>query len=142
MVTGMIRKILLITGVLVLLILVPIGYQFGIALRFWPPLTRPPGVSRSARYVSLFDMGTWFDCAVNASRNTNTCKAWSRTGQLLADGEFQVENENRAADASELRPLLVSCDKKDGKLVKVIYLAGQKGNFSKRLIAVDNQKCG
>lgn len=141
MVSGMIRKILLIIGVLVLLIVVPSGYQLGISLGVWPPLTRPPGVSRSARYVSFFEMPAWFDCSVNASRNTNTCKAWNRRGRLLADGEFQVENENRAAIASELRPVMVGCDKKDGKLVKVIYLGGQMGISGKRLIAVDNQKC-
>ncbi len=108
-------------------------YHAGIVFGLWQPLRRPPGVSPSAQYVSLVEEGTWFDCSVDSARNVDVCKAWNSDGQLIADGDFRLEGENRAATKSELHPTHVA--RGDGH-VWMIYLNGKEGTFSKTLVPV------
>ena len=105
----------------------------GVVVGLWQPLTRPPSVSRSARYVTLVEDGTWFECIVDTSRNVNKCRAWTSEGLLIADGEFQLEDENRAATQEELKPSRVAVS--EGR-VHWIDLFGKGGAFSKRLLPV------
>lgn len=128
-----IRRAILIAVILVLLAAAWPAYNFGIALGFWQPITRPKGVPRSARYVSLLEDGTWFDCSVDARRDLDVCKAWTQDGKLIADGEFRLEGEGRAASKSELRPSRVLTT--NGRAY-MIYLFGDHGAFSKVLVPV------
>jgi hypothetical protein len=128
-----IKRILLIgTGLAALVAAVP-AYHLGIVFNLWQPLTRPRGVSSSAHYVSIVEEGTWFDCHVDFKRNVDACKAWDPDGRLIADGDFLLEEENRPASESELRPTHVACG--DGHVWR-IDLYGKDGNFSKTLVPV------
>jgi hypothetical protein len=127
---------LIVSGLIVLAAAWP-AYNVGIALGLWQPITRPIGVSRSARYVSLLEDATWFDCSVDLNRDVDVCKAWTPTGKLIADGEFRLEGEARAASKSELRPSRVLA--KNGKAY-MIYLVGQRGAFSKALVPVSSER--
>lgn len=104
-----------------------------VALGIWQPIVRPKGVSSSAVYVSLLEDATWFDCTIDVRRDVNICKAWSWTGQVIADGEFRLETESRAATKKELRPSLVQGT---NGVASRIYLFGEKGAFSKALIPI------
>src|SRR5579864_3830116 len=127
----MVRRILLIgIGLVALVGAFPV-YNLGIALNLWQPFTRPRGVSPSARYVSIVDEGTWFDCRVDWKRNVDVCKAWDPNGRLIADGDFLLERENRPASESELHPTHVA--RGDGHVWR-IDLYGKDGNFSKTLV--------
>ena len=110
-----------------------LAYTLGIVLGFWQPVTRPKGVSPSARYVSLIEDGTWFDCSIDLDKDVNICKAWTWTGRLIADGEFRLENEGRAATKLELRPTLVQVT--NGR-ASMIYLFGERGAFTKILVPI------
>lgn len=108
-------------------------YIVGVAFGIWQPLSRPSDVSSAARYVSWIEDGTWFDCAVDSKRNVNSCKAWDSSGQLLADGDFRVECQGRAATKAELRPSFVSSSGGHGY---AIYLYGKEGARSLALLPV------
>lgn len=111
-------------------------YIFGVVFGIWQPMTRPTGVSSTARYVSWIEDGTWFDCAVDSKRNVNTCKAWDSDGRLLADGDFRLECQGRAATKAELRPSAVSSSGGHGY---AIYLYGDKGARSRTLVPVTTE---
>jgi hypothetical protein len=132
----MIRRVVLICGALLLLIFVPRIYENGVWLGFWQPLIRPPGVSKSARYISLVEEATWFDCQVDLKRDVDVCRAWKEDGRLIVNGDFRLEDENRAASKSELRPSRVLLDA--GMRSYMIYLFGQNGAFSKILVPVNS----
>jgi len=128
----MIRKIIVIgIGAVLFAAAWPL-YNLGVAFRLWQPL-RPAGVSPSARYVSLIEDGTWFDCTVDSQRNVNVCRAWNTSGKLVADGQFRLEGDGRAAIGSELRPSRVLGT--DGKAY-MIYLFGEHGALSRALVPV------
>ncbi len=119
---------------------VPVIYRMGIGFAFWPPLTRPTGVPKTAYFVSTFKEETWFDCRVDQIKDVDVCQAWDANGRLLTSGEFRLEDEDRAAKASELRPSQVAPLSENGKL-QMIYLYGSSGEVSGRvLIPVVNGK--
>jgi hypothetical protein len=124
-------------GVAVFLIAVtPRIYIFGVTFGLWQPLTRPLGVSSTARYVSWIEDGTWFDCVVDSKRNVDTCRAWGSDGRLLADGDFRLECQGRAATEAELRPS--SVDSSGGRGY-AIYLFGEQGARSRTLLPVTSE---
>jgi hypothetical protein len=120
---------------LALIVLVPGVYVCGVVFGLWQPVTRPPGVSATARYVSRIEDGTWFDCSVNSERNVDICKAWGSDGRFLADGDFRLECEARPATKAELRPSAVNSS---GGHAYAIYLFGERGAESKILVPVTN----
>jgi hypothetical protein len=79
-------------------------YPYGIAFGLWQPIVRPFGVSPSARYVSVIEDGSWFDCSIDEKRNVNVCRVWDSEGQLRTSGDFQYEDQHRAARRDELYP--------------------------------------
>jgi hypothetical protein len=109
-------------------------YTLGVAFGFWQPVRRPSGVPATARYVSLIEDGTWFQCSVDAKRDLNFCRAWAQDGKLLANGYFRLQDEGRAATQSELRPSRVL--RTNGRAY-MIHLFGAKGAFSRALVPVD-----
>lgn len=119
-------------GVILIVVVRPV-YILGAVLGLWQPLTRPASVSLAARYVSRIEDGIWFDCVVDTKRNVNVCKAWDDKGHLIADGDFRLKGENRAATQAELRPSAVMSG--DGHAY-MIYLFGNQGAHSKVLIPV------
>jgi len=112
-------------------------YVFGVVFGIWQPITRPPGVSLVARYVSWLEDGTWFDCAVDSRRNVDTCKAWDSDGRLLAAGDFRLECQGRAATKAELHPSSVSSS---GGRVYAIYLFGKDGARSRTLLPITSEQ--
>jgi hypothetical protein len=106
-------------------------YVFGVTFGLWQPWTRPPSVTRRARYVSRIEDGTWFDCSVDSKRDVDVCKAWDSYGRALADGDFRLECQERAATASELRPSSVVSG---GGRAYMIYLFGTQGAQSRALV--------
>ena len=112
-------------------------YIFGVVFGLWQPWTRPFGVSSSARYVSWIEDGTWFDCAVDSKRNMNVCRAWDSSGRLLADGDFRLECQGRAATKAELRPSSISSS---GGHCYAIYLYGKEGARSRSLVPVTSEQ--
>lgn len=108
-------------------------YVAGFVLGFWQPFTRPAPVTSKARFVSRMESGFWFDCSVDAKRNVDVCKAWDYKGALLADGDFRLEDEGRAATQSELRPSAVFSS---GGQAYMIYLFGEHGAHSRTLLPV------
>ncbi len=72
----------------------------------------------------MVEDGTWFDCRVDVRRNVDVCRAWDDTGRVLANGDFRLECQGRAATELELRPSGVS--RGDGR-VYGITLFGAKG---------------
>jgi hypothetical protein len=132
-----VRRILLIlVGLLVIVVAWPV-YILGVAFGLWQPISRPRGVSASARYVSSIEDGTWFDCSVDLARNVNICKAWGFDGSLLADGEFRLEGTDRAATKAELRPSSVVSS---GGQASMIYLFGKAGAESGALVPVNGRR--
>ena len=118
-------------------------YAVGVVLGVWSPIIRPSGVPGSAHFVTLVDEQTWFDCSIEENRNVNHCMAWDSSGRLVANGDYQIMGENRAARPSELRPSLVKRDMSEkgrGQAV-VIYLFGKDGAFSGRLVLVQYVRC-
>jgi hypothetical protein len=97
---------------------------------------RPPGVPRTAHYVDRIEDGTWFDCFVDSKRDVDICKAWDDSGRVIADGPFRLEDEDRAATASELHPSLVLST---GGKAYMIYLFGKDGIFGRALVRVDSR---
>ena len=83
-------------------------YPYGIWLGLWSPLTRPASVSREARYVSVIEDGSWFDCAIDGKRDVNVCRVWDYEGHLRTEGDFRYEDEPRAARKDELYPSLLA----------------------------------
>lgn len=128
-----VKRILRIVLGIVLIAVGAVSYDLGVRFGLLQPLTRPGTVSTSARYVSLIEIGTWFDCYVDSKKDVDVCKAWDSDGRLLADGEFRLEGENRAATRSELRPSRVNGGV--GR-IKYIELEGDQGPFSKVLVPV------
>lgn len=122
-------------------------YWFAVASGWIQPFTRPPGVPRAAIFVSLVEDGMWFQYAVDTQRNVDIIKAWDSNGQVLADGECQLEELNRAADRNELHPSMVQFDYRQNK-TDYIYLFqehhwwGDKGLFGKILIPVKKTSSG
>lgn len=111
-------------------------YILGVVIGLWQPLTRPSAVPSSAHYVSSIEDGVWFDCFVEPRRNVDTCKAWDFGGRLLADGDFRLEGEDRAANSAELRPSAVISS---GGHAYMIYLFGKDGAYSRVLVPVDDR---
>ena len=101
-------------------------YWFGILANWWGPLIRPSGIPASARYVFLWESAEWLDCSVDWERNVNVCRAWDDSGRLLADGDFRLEGENRAATQAELHPSTTGATAESG-LANEIYLFGPHG---------------
>ena len=130
------RRILLIAAGSLLIVAAWPVYILGVAFGLWQPLTRPQGVSASAKYVSSIEDGTWFDCSVNSTRNVNTCKAWDFEGRLLADGDFRLEGKDRAATKAELKPSAVLSN---GGHAYMIYLFGKAGAQSDILVQVNDR---
>jgi hypothetical protein len=130
-----IKWVVAVGAVVALIALVRPTYIFGVVFGIWQPLTKPPGVSSAARYVSWIEDGTWFDCTVDSKRNVNPCKAWDSNGRLLADGDFRLECQGRAATNAELRPASVSSG---GGHAYAIYLFGKAGGRSRTLVPVDS----
>lgn len=108
-------------------------YLTGLWFDLWQPLIRPRGVSSNARFVHVGEGSTWFECSVDSKRNVNPCRAWDSYGKLLADGDFQLVDESRAATVAELRPSMVGSRKADG-LSREIYLFGPNGQLMGRLL--------
>lgn len=108
-------------GVAMTFLAIRFVYPLGIALALWQPLIRPAGVSKSAHFVSTFEDGTWFDCSVDTPRNVDICRAWDEGGRLIANGDFRLEDEDRAATPSELHPSMILAN--NGKAY-MIYLYG------------------
>jgi hypothetical protein len=131
---GVRRILLIVASVAFLAAMVPL-YRVGVIFGLWQPLRRPPGVSPYARYVSLVEEGTWFDCHVDEVRDVDVCKAWDEDGQLIADGCFRLEEGKRAASKSELHPSHVA--RGDGHVSR-IDLFGKDGAFSQALVPVEN----
>jgi hypothetical protein len=109
-------------------------YVLGVTFGLWQPLTRPAGVAASAHYVSQVEDGTWFDCTVDDHRNVDHCQAWDYSGRLIAQGDFRLEGEDRAASKAELRPSSVASS---GGHAYAIYLFGKAGARSKTLVPID-----
>jgi hypothetical protein len=100
------------------------AYFAGIELNFWPPLNRPPEVSRHARHFSNVKGSTWFDCRVDTARDVDLCAAWDESGRVIAYGAYRIDGANRAATAAELRPL--RCNVHRLPQLSWIYLEGEK----------------
>ena len=83
-------------------------YPVGVTLGFWQPLRRPAGVSQSARFVSLIKTASWLDCSIDSVRNVNVCKVWDEKGNLRISGDFQYEDQHRAATKKELYPSMAA----------------------------------
>ncbi len=130
----MVKRILLIVLGLLLAAGVWPAYSLGVAFGFWQPLTRPSSVSASAHYASQLEDGTWFDCSVDLKRNVDVCKGWDSYGRLLANGDFRLDGEDRAASAAELRPAWVDSG---GGHAYYIYLFGKEGAEDRVLVPVD-----
>lgn len=125
-----IKRALALGGGLFMLVAARLAYD-AVTFGCWQPLTRPSGVSPSAHLVCLLKNKTWFDCSVDAKRNVDVCRAWSSTGRLIADGDFRLEDEDRAAVGRELRPSTVNGSNAQAWR---IYLFGPKGAFSRELV--------
>jgi hypothetical protein len=133
------RKIKLAIGIGVVLLLIvcaPTMYDMGVAFGLWQPLHRPHGVPRTARYVSTLTTETWFDCRVDLARDVDVCRAWGPDGALLANGDYRIDGEDRAARQSELKPSMVNGR---GGMGYMIYLFGKDGFDSKILVPVDSR---
>jgi hypothetical protein len=111
-------------------------YIYGVVFGLWQPRTRPPGVSARAHYVSWVEDGTWFDCMVDSRANVDFCKAWDSDGKPLANGNFRLECQGRAATSAELRPSSVSWS--DGHC-NAIYLFGKEGPRTLTLVPVTTE---
>jgi len=90
-------------------------------------------VSAAARYVSMVEGGTWFDCSDDSKRNVDVCSAWDPWGRPLGGGDFRLECEGRAATKSELSPTTALSS--DGRIY-MIYLNGKDGAQSRTLVPV------
>jgi len=130
------KRVVLTAGVVTGLASIWPAYILGIAFGLWQPVTRPAGVARRAHYVSSIEDGTWFDCSVDSVRNVNRCRAWDFTGKLIADGDFRLEGEDRAATAAELKPSSVTSS---GGHAYMIFLFGRAGARSRVLVPVDQR---
>jgi hypothetical protein len=130
------RVMAVVTGVALATLAWP-AYILGVVLGLWQPLQRPSGVSLSARYVSWIEDGTWFDCVADSRRNVDVCKAWDSNGRVLADGDYRLECQGRAAVGNELRPSSVSSSGGHGH---AIYLFGQEGARTRTLVPVTNER--
>ena len=117
-------------------------YSFGIFAGWWGPLTRPAGVSRRAKYVTIVESAAWFDCTVDAGRNVDVCKAWDTNGRLVTAGCFRLEGENRAATVEELHPSSVGASRAAGLPPDTITLFGPNHLiWGKTLVRVDSAGC-
>jgi hypothetical protein len=112
-------------------------YEFGVMSAWWQPVWRPHGVTKSARFVYNLKGSFWFDCSVDVQLNVNRCKAWDSRGQLVADGEFQLEKEARAATASELHPTTIGSIGPSGLAEEIFLLGPRREAFGMRLVLVD-----
>ena len=119
-------------GATLFLLAIRLAYTIGVGLDLWQPLTRPAGVPRSAHYVSTSKESAWFDCWVDTPRNVDVCRAWDEEGRLIASGDFRLEDEDRAATASELRPSMVNIGR-DGRAY-MIYLYGPNNQIQGRIL--------
>jgi len=69
-----------------------------------PPRQRPSGVPPNAVWAGGTDGGRYFLCTVDEPRNVNPCKVWNdETGQIIANEDFWVSGEDRAANSAELK---------------------------------------
>jgi hypothetical protein len=120
-------------------------YAVGVVLGFWPPAWRPAGVPRSAHFVTMVEQQTWFDCVADMARNIDHCRAWDGRGEPIADGDYQLLGENRAATAEELRPAwVVSALTKDGRQISYAILQFEydhRNSSSRPLVLAGFQDC-
>ena len=121
------RRYLAVLFSAIAMLVAPFAYRVGVVFGLWQPVTRPPQVPNAAHYVSSIEDGTWFVCTLDSSRDLNFCKAWDPYGNVLADGEFRIECQGRAANLLELRPSRVS--RSAGKTF-AIFLYGADGSES------------
>ena len=121
----------MIMGVALAIAVTQLVYNIGVGFGAWQPLTRPSRVPRSAHFVSTLKDETWFDCRVDEGRGVDVCRAWDEKGRVVADGDFRLEDEDRAATASELRPSEV---KTQNGQVYMIYLYGPHGEVLGRTL--------
>jgi hypothetical protein len=119
--------------ILSLIVMIQTAYHIGVGFGFWPPITRPTGVSKSAQFVTTLEEQTWFNCRVDTPRDVDVCQAWDANGRLIADGDFRLEDEDRAANASELHPSQVAPADQKGSL-QMIYLYGRGGYVRGRVL--------
>ena len=133
-------------GLLILIGLLVLTFGVGMFARVigaWGSDSRPRGVPPDAKLVSLIVSGTWFEYSFDPVRNANKVRAWDLRGQLLADGYFRLEDENRPATNSELHPSLVQF-RYDVGSTDYIYLFkrygfwGGKEPFGKILVPIDD----
>lgn len=128
----------------ILAVLAFFTYLAGISMGICQPLVRPRGVPRSARYVNV-EEETWFDCAADTARNVDHCRAWDGTGRLIADGDYQLLDEKRAATSQELRPTwVVRGETKGGQVVAFAILQFQydhRNSLSRPLVLTGFQDC-
>jgi hypothetical protein len=121
------------------------AYAVGVILGFWPPIGRPRGVPASAHFVTMVEEQTWFDCTADMVRNVDHCRAWDGTGRLIADGDYQLFGEDRAATAPELRPtkVLVIPTRSGLPLPILIYQFeyGHRNSHSRPLVLVGAKDC-
>jgi hypothetical protein len=93
-------------------------------------------VSARARHVFLWESAAWFDCSADRERDVDVCTAWDDSGRLLANGDFRLEDENRAATPGELRPSTIGRTDASGRSDE-IWLFGHHGLIEgKKLIRV------
>jgi len=83
----------------------------------------------------MIETGAWFDCSVDSERNVDVCKAWDPDGCLMANGDFRLEGEDRAATTLELKPILL----RNGGGRAYIHLNGTDGAFSKTLVQINDR---
>ena len=135
--TGVIRRIVLALGVVAMIASLRPVYLIGVSLGFWQPLTRPRGVSASARYVDTFKSAAWFDCILDRTKDVNVCRAWDEHGDLIAFGNYRLDGESRAASEAELRPSSVHLYPGHPNLAW-IYLFGDHGKTEGRTLVPVN----
>jgi hypothetical protein len=84
----------------------------------------------------------WFDCIPDMARNVDHCRAWDNRGDLIADGDYQLYFERRAATASELLPSLVkgAAGRYSG-LVIYQFEYDRHNTFSRPLVLVSAINC-
>ena len=115
-------------------------YDMGVWMGEWEPLLHPSGVPSTAHFYSTIEekQGLWFDCSVDVKRQVNPCRVWEENGRLLVNGDFRIEDGNRMATASELKPTRALWS--HGK-VYMICLAGLRGACDQMMVPVkENQK--
>jgi hypothetical protein len=87
-----------------------------------PPTHRPNAVPANAVWAGGPDGGSYFLCTVDQARNVNPCTVWNEeTGEVMANGDFWVSGQDRAATSDELKYRWY-----DGRVIGMQVLTVQK----------------